>query len=114
MNRTVKVGDIEVKMSSMAIIDKLYWDVFHVDPVKIQTSPMDEAAGIDFITKMGFIMAKFAEVGSFRELKNLNDDDFYDWLAQFDRADLLAALPDIQAVYNGQALSTAEVKKKEE
>lgn len=114
MTNTVKIGGIEVKMSAMAIIDKLYWDVFHVDPVKLQTSPMDEAAGIDFVTKMGFIMAKFAEVGSFRELKNLSEDDFYDWLAQFTRGDLLLALPDIQAVYNGQSLSTAEVKKKED
>lgn len=113
MTRTVNIGGEAVKLSAMAVVDKCYWDVFHEDPVAIQDKTLSNAEAIDFVTKMGFIMAKFAELGSYREMKALSEDDYAEWLCKFDRAALLNALPAIQAVYNGQAASAVEAKKKD-
>ena len=113
MTRTIMIGGEAVTFSAMAVVDKCYWDVFHVDPVALQTKAMNEAESIDFVERMGFIMAKYAELKSYKDMKVLTEDDFGEWLSRFSRLDLYNALPEIQSVYNGQQESVSEAKKKD-
>ena len=113
MTRTIDIGGEAVTFSAMAVVDKCYWDVFHVDPMALQTKALSEAESVEFVMQMAFIMAKYAELKSYKEMKQLTEDDYGEWLSRFSRVALISALPEIQAVYNGQAASAVEAKKKD-
>lgn len=112
MYNTVLIGDKPVPMLAMASVDLYYKHIFHEDPIKLQTGKeFDEGDLVNFVCRMGFVMAKFAEVKDRKEMAKLNEDMFLDWLDQFDRAEYLNALGDIRATYEGQSVSAADAKK---
>ena len=113
MFKTVKIGDKMIPMAATAVVDYIYKAVFREDPIVKQDAGMEAAEAIEFYMQMGFIMAKYAEGESFRDMKNLSEDDFLEWLVQFGRGDLIFAVPDIQAVYDGQSETSSEEKKRE-
>lgn len=112
MYNIVKVGESEIPMLSMASVDVYYRNIFHEDPLKLQTDEnMDAGAMIGFIQRMGFVMAKFAALKDRKEMLKLNEDSFYEWMDTMERNDLINALPDIQATYEGQSIPISEAKK---
>ena len=109
----VRIGDKEVPMLSMASVDVYYRDIFHQDPIKMQTADgYDYGDLINFISRMGFVMAKFAELKDRKEMRKLNEDMFLDWMDGFPREDLMAALPAMRGVYEGQLVEESEEKKR--
>lgn len=111
MYNVVKIGGKDVPMLSMASVDIYYRNVFHEDPLTVQTNATDPGEAIIFYEKMGFIMAEFAERKTKEKMRELREDDFLDWLDGFDRLDLMTALGDIQKTYDGQAVSNTDAKK---
>lgn len=111
MYNKIVIGEKEVPMLSMASVDLYYRNIFGEDPVALQTKGIDEGDMINFIIRMGFVMAKFAELKDRKEMLKLNEDSFLDWLDQFERNALFAALPDVQKTYEGQMVTTADAKK---
>ena len=114
MYNVVKIGEKAVPMLSMASVDIYYRNIFHEDAIKLQTED-DANAGdlINFVMRMGFVMAKFAELRDRKEMNKLNEDSFAEWLDQFDRGEFFNALPDVRATYEGQSVTSSESKKKE-
>lgn len=111
MYQKVRIGEKEVPMLSMASVDLYYRNIFGQDPVALQAKGLDEAEAINFVSRMGFVMAKFAELKDRKEMSKLNEGDFLDWLDQFERNEMYLALPDVQKTYEGQTLNTSEAKK---
>lgn len=112
----VKIGEKEVPMLSMASIDRHYKHIFAEDPIAIQTAegfseryPLQ----IDFYQKMGYAMAMYAQYKNPLEMRKLNDVSYELWLDQFEQLDYIQAVPDIAAIYNGQAVSSSQEKKEE-
>lgn len=115
MFNNVKIGERMVPMMAMASCDVYYRNIFHEDAIKLQTKKdLDEGDLVNFIMKMGFVMAKFAEVKDRKEMNKLNEDSYLDWLDQFDRAEYLSALGDVRLTYEGQAVTVSDSKKKDE
>lgn len=115
MYQEVKIGDKSVPMMAFASVDDIYEHIFHEDPIQLQSSDnFDTGKLIKMTFKMGFVMAKFAELKERKEMRQLNEDDYFNWLDQFDRADYMQALPDIRAVYEGQMITHSEAKKNSE
>ena len=115
MYNTVKIGERMVPMMAMASCDVYYRNIFHEDAIKLQTKKdLDEGDLVNFIMKMGFVMAKFAELKDRKEMNKLNEDNYLDWLDQFDRAKYLSALGDVRLTYEGQAVTVSDTKKKDE
>lgn len=115
MYNVVKIGSTEVPMQCMASTDVYYRTIFHEDPIKLMTRPdLDGSVKYDFMMKMGFIMAKFAELHNSADMNRLTEDDYLDWLSQFEREDYQDALGDISETYSGQMIGEAEAKKKED
>ncbi len=115
MYNTVKIGERLVPMMAMASCDVYYRNIFHEDAIKLQTKKdLDEGDLVNFIMKMGFVMAKFAELKDRKEMNKLNEDNYLDWLDQFDRAEYLSALGDVRLTYEGQAVTVSDSKKKDE
>ena len=113
MYNLVKIGDKDVPMLAMASVDVYYRNIFHVDPIALQTKEMDEGTAIVFYEQMGYVMAMFAELKSSAEMRKLNEDSYLEWLGQFPRGEYISALPDVMATYNGQSVVRSEAKKKE-
>lgn len=113
MYNEIKIGEKVVPMLSMASTDLYYRNIFHEDAIKLQTSSQDEGDIINFVMRMGFVMAKFAELKDRKEMNKLNEDAFLDWLDQFERTDYLNALVDIRLTYEGQSVTHSDTKKKE-
>ena len=111
MYNIVKIGEKAVPMLSMASVDIYYRNIFREDPIKLQASTTDEGDIINFVYKMGFVMAKFAELKDRKEMAKLTEGDYLDWLDGFERADYLNALLDIRLTYEGQTLTSADAKK---
>lgn len=111
MYNIVKIGEKDVPMLSMASVDIYYRNIFHEDAIKLQTVEQDEGDLINFVMKMGFVMAKFAELKDRKEMNKLNEDSFLDWMDGFERMDYISALPDIRMTYEGQSLTSADAKK---
>ena len=113
MFKTVRIGEKDVPMLSMASVDLYYKTVFGEDPFVIQSN-MGPGDAISFYQRMAFIMAKFAEVKERKEMLKLSIDSFYEWMDQFSRDDLILALEPIMLVYNGQMSTSTEAKKKDD
>lgn len=117
MFRTIKVGDKDVPMLAMASVDNYYTHIFGEDPVAILEKANDTntfAPAVEMFKKMGFVMAKFAELKDRKALFRLTLDNYFDWLDEFDRKDLNEAVSAIREVYEGQRETTVEPKKKDE
>ena len=111
MYKVVKIGEKEVPMLSMASVDVYYRQLFHDDPMKLQASEdFGGAESVDFIFKMGFVMAMRAKK-SRQEMNALTESDYYDWLDELDRGGLFDAVQSIFSVYEGQSETTADAKK---
>ena len=112
MQKTVNIGEKEVEMRSTAATAIRYRNVFHRDILKelseINPEKID-AEVIEKIQQLGFIMAKTAEGVN---MTQLTDDDYMDWLDQFDSLEMMQAAKDIVDVYIGGKASESELKKR--
>ena len=117
MYAKVKIGEKEIPMMAMASTDYYYKNTFGEDPLTIMTQPdLEVSKMIDVVTKLGFIMAKFAELKRRKEMLKLNEEVFYEWLDQFEREDLFndETLVNIQDVYQGNKKTSSEIKNQED
>lgn len=106
MKGTVVIGDKKVEVVANAASPYLYKGVFHEDfLIEVQKSN----PSTDLFVKMGFIMAMQA-AKSRQDVQNLNIDDFYDWLEEFDAMDILLATDALSNVYFDQTKGTAAPK----
>lgn len=112
MYKTIQIGSEEVTLCSCASVNVCYFNVFHEDYIKMISTDEDIAASATM--KLAFIMAKYGELKSRKEVNRLTEDSYCDWLDQFTTGDLIAALPEIQSFYMASSAGTVDAKKKEE
>ncbi len=112
MFNKIKIGSQEVPMLALASVDIFYMHIFHEDPIKMQArDDLDEGDMIELMSKMGFVMAKYAELKDRKKMRELNEDSYIEWLEQFDRGEFIESLEDISKTYNGQSITYSEEKK---
>lgn len=113
MMGTVKIGEAAVPMLCTASTNIYYKRIFGVDPLALQTGKeLPIADGINFAQQLAFIMAQQAAKNSDRaELVKMSEDDYIDWLDQFDAVDLQMALEDVMRIYRKDLDATAKPKK---
>lgn len=113
MQKSVKIGETDVMMRSSAATAIRYRNTFHEDIMKelmaFDPEKMD-AIVIEKIQKLGYIMARSAERA---DMTALTEDDYLEWLDQFETMDMARASKDILMLYLGNKLSSSELKKTE-
>lgn len=109
----VKIGDTEVGMCCMASCDFYFKQIFGLDPLKLASEDLDGATATDLFMKLGFVMAKFYELKSRAKMRELCEDDYIDWLDQFDRAEYAEALEQIADIYSGNKTESSKAKKED-
>lgn len=103
MYREIKIGDKEVPMLALASVDVYYKRIFREDPLSIMTrKDTDDGTKSRIAFNMGFVMAKFAELHDRKKMLQLTEDNYLEWLEQFDYGDYIAASADILALYYSQ------------
>ena len=99
-------------MLSMASVDVYYKHIFHEDPIAIQVADnQDVGVMLNFAMRMGFVMAKFAELKDRKEMLKLNEDSYLEWLDTMERNDYIEALEYVQMTYEGQSITGSQAKK---
>lgn len=112
MYRVIKIGDKEIPMLGVATVDIYYKQIFREDLLRILSDEEshDNSDRIYAIQKVGFVMAKRAELADREKMMALNENDYIDWLDGFSRGDIIAAAPEILALYMGEK-ATESVEK---
>lgn len=115
MKGIVRIGSIDVGMLANGASPIIYKHIFHKDFIRelstIQ-SEGHEVDGIGMFTEMGFVMAMQHE-RPLEELRKLNEDNYIEWLEQFDPQDLILAAGDVANLYNGQSVTLSTPKKED-
>lgn len=113
----VKIGEKEVPMMAMASTDYYFKNVFGDDLLKkMSDKELPVSDMIDTVLKLGFIMAKFAELKTRKEMLKLNMDAFFEWLDEIPHEDVYDddTLVAIQDIYQGNKKTTSEVKNQDD
>lgn len=106
MFKEVKIGNTIVPMESNGATPIRYRKTFHSDIVSTFSNSKD----IDEISlrQLAYIMAKAAEKA---DMNRLNEDDFIEWVSQFENMDMMNAFEDVITVYLGDNDVTSKAKK---
>lgn len=113
MQKSIMIGDVEVAMRASAATAIRYRNTFHGDIMKelMEMNPEQiDSSVIEKIQKLAFIMAKSAEGAN---MTALTEDDYLEWLDQFDSLEMMTASKDIVSIYLGGKVSESELKKTE-
>lgn len=98
MKGTVQIGDKKIDMVANAFSPYLYKQIMREDfLVKVQEKDPDP----DLFVKMGFVMAKQAELER-SELYKLSMEEYFEWLEGFDPMDPMLATDAIAKIYFDQ------------
>lgn len=109
MYREIKVGEKIIPMKATAATPLRYRHVFHKDVIKaFQTVEDNYSIAIDTISELAFIMT-FSAKGA--DMTKLNEDQYIEWLDQFETFDLTAASEEIIDLYLGNTEGLSELKK---
>lgn len=105
---TVKIGETEVPMCVCASVIPCYKNIFNEDFLRKASSEPDN---IDLFLRMGFVMAKFAELGDRAKVNRLTQNDFMDWLDSFRSGEIVTAAADIAVVFMKESGGEVSAKK---
>lgn len=105
MRDIITIGDKGVEMAASAATPFLFKKVFKRDFLKECQAENDNT---ELYIMLGFVMAKNQN----EVLKgSIKEEDFFDWLEQFEYVDMINALPDIVNLYTKQKQGTSIPKK---
>lgn len=110
MYKEVTIGDKKVPMLAVGSADVYYNRLFRQDPLKAVTDAATNGDRTVLLFKMGFILAMAAQKDR-KGMNALTEDNYIDWLEQFDYGDYVGALNEVAEVYYGQKAVTAKEKK---
>lgn len=100
MTGTVNIGGIDVEMTANAATPFRFKQCFGLDFFQMSTETLTDAEAVDTYQRLSYIMAMQATNA---DLSKLNEEGFFKWLEQFDSTAMIEAMPDVAAIYAGNA-----------
>lgn len=95
MAKVIKIGDKELNFKASALTSMAYKKLFKEDILKslgeLDPKTFDASKAtdtLDTITRLAFIMNRQAEGTPVKDLMNLNEIAYYEWIDQFNFSDL--------------------------
>lgn len=105
MEKTIMIGEREIKLRATAAIPYLYRQEFGSDML-VEISNVEKGNGsTELFTRLAYLMARHADKDSVPE-------NMIDWLDQFNTFDIYAAIPQIMEVWGMNQKTTSRSKKK--
>lgn len=115
MFREITIGNKKVPMIANGATPLRYKLLFGKDLItEFQNANGDSSKVVECIPELAFIMAKAAEAKEGKtDMALLNKESYINWLEDFDSFEIPMATEEIIDLYMGNALTTAEPKKKD-
>lgn len=111
MYREINIGEKSVLMKATAATALRYRHVFGQDLLtEMQKVGEDGGLGMSALQQLAFIMASAADPKV--DMRKLNDEEYIDWLDNFEPLDFAAAAEDIIDLYIANTKGLSEIKKK--
>lgn len=120
MLSSVNIGGKELQLLANAATPYLFKQTFKADLMKMfvgvsADSDIEEQIGItSILPQMAFIMSKQADGLKPSEFMKLKEDDFYDWLVDYEAMDFAVNASPIIEAYMGNQMTTSNAKKKKD
>lgn len=111
MRKTVQIGSLAVELLANAGTPLRFKQIFHTDLLKElwNNSENDENINsVEIISQLAYVMNGQA-LGI---IDRLTEDDYAEWLEQFESFDLIMSAKDILQVYQGNLKTDSTSKKK--
>ena len=83
MEKTFNFNGKEMRLSATAMTDHMADKIFGIN-LSYALQHADEGKTQEIIRKITFVMNKRAELGGWRAVEQLTEDDYYDWLDSMD------------------------------
>ena len=101
MKKTIELDGKAVEFEATGTIDICMRKLFDIDLMSTLTKINKDDAGATtaLCSQMAFVMNKRAELGGWRKVCELTQDDYYDWLDRFGSDALLNASKEIMEIY---------------
>ena len=119
MKKTINIGEKTFDLESTALTSLAYKKLFNEDILStlgsFKTENMTGAqasTAIESVSKLAFVMNKQALGTPTKELMHLEEDDYYDWLNQFEYGELYDAeiVSEILSVWAGNLATSVKGK----
>lgn len=121
MKKTIKIGTKEVELVSTALTSLAFKKIFDEDILQTigllrqGTKDSSEAAtAVNDISRLAFIMNKQSTC-SVKELFDLGEFDYYEWLNEFERSDFYDSntIAEVISAWSGNLATSVEAKNSE-
>lgn len=89
MKKTIEINGRPMEFEATATTDYMIESIFNIRFMQALNKSAEEDQP-DLIKKLAFVMNKRAELGSWKQVKDLSKDDFLDWLDELDNFSLEA------------------------
>lgn len=100
MKDVIEINGKSMTFEATAMTDHMVDHIFGINVAYlIQHAEGNEDKTPDLIRKIAFVMNKRAEQGGWRQVEELTEDDFFDWLDGIDSYELETKAPEIMALY---------------
>ena len=114
MYAKITIGSKEVELAANAATPRHFRNIFHRDAMKefgeIYEGKISEMESIDLFEQAAFVMNMAARK---MDMRSLTEDDFVEWLSDFETYDFIEENQKIVAVYLGNKKLLSESKKEE-
>ena len=100
MRTDIYIGETKIPFEATAMTDHMADKVFNINiAYSMQHATENEDKMPELIRKIAFIMAKRAELGGWRAVENLTEEDFFDWLDSLDSYEIENNAEEILGIY---------------
>lgn len=115
MEKTITLGDKEIRCRCNSMTLRLYKLAFNEDFLILFLHAGENDRSIlemlPTIQKFAFVVAKQAESNGWREAKEkINEDEFYDWVEQFEDSYFIKSMKEIIDMWRESAKQESESK----
>lgn len=111
MKKTIEISGKTVEFEATAMTDHMADKIFGINiAYAIQHAEGNDDKMPELIRKIAFVMAKRAELGGWRKVEELSEDDFYDWLDDLDSYAIETSAKDILELYASNKVTKVSSK----
>ena len=113
--RTIEIGGEAISFAANGLTPYLFKNIHKKDLLvtisKFGDGKSEDAEMGEVVDRLAFVMAMQASGKGFRELSQLTEDDFFEWIQNFGPMDIQNNSREIMSVYIDNARSDSKAKK---
>lgn len=100
MKQLIEIGGKPTEFEATAMTDHMVDAIFKINIAYAVThTEGNEEKYPDLVKKIAFVMIKRAELGGWRKVESLTQDDYFDWLDSIDSYSVESAAQEIMTLY---------------